>query len=244
MGLVLQIIGVVFVLFFVISVGTLLLLRSKLRKALRTFEPAAVRTPNRIHLLREDELTWKKEAAVKATLAPLLNLGFTPLGYFTLDEMPDVQFAALAHPGNNAYAVVYEHSAAGVWTEIYSRYAEGQSLKVCTYSNIFHPASAQVDTPPFRKSVKVPGLDVESLFQRFINERPAYVIEPVQPENFAALFEKAYADEMDWRASRGGPTEAEIRRVAAATGRHVDDAMVKETRRRLAPQDVPPTTQA
>ena len=241
MGLLFQIIGVVCVLFFLLIVITLLVIRSKLRKALGAVQGPGSKTPNRIHLARQDQLDWAKESAVKATLEPLQKLGFAPVGFFTLQEMPGVQFVALTHSAHNAYAVIYEHPVAGVWADIYTRYAEGQPLTVCTYSNVHHPGSNQLDTPPFRKSVKIPGLAIESLFERFINERPAYVFDPVQPENFAALFEKAYADEMDWRNSRGGPTEDEIRRVAAATGRQVDDATVKEARRRLAPTDAPPT---
>jgi hypothetical protein len=241
MGVVFQIIGVLCVAFLILIVVTVMVIKHKLKKALGSFEGSVTKTPSRIHLQRQDSITWDNEDQVKATLEPLQKNGFTGVGFFTLQEMP-VKMAALAHSGQQIYAVVYEHPAAGVWADIYSRYREGQPLKNCTYSNVHHAGADQLDTPPYRKSVKVPGLAIEALYQRFINERPAYELEAVQPDQFAALFEKAYADEMDWRNSRGGPTEEEIRRVAAATGRVVDDATVKEARRRLAPQDAPPAS--
>jgi hypothetical protein len=45
--------------------------------------------------------------------------------------------------------------------------------------------------------------------------------------DFAARFEKAYADEMDWRNSRGGPTLDEIKRIAAEKGMEVEDEVLE-----------------
>jgi hypothetical protein len=41
-------------------------------------------------------------------------------------------------------------------------------------------------------------------------------------------FEKAYADEMDWRAGRGGVTVDEVRRSAEATGRTFSEPQIQE----------------
>jgi len=181
------------------------------------FSTPAHKTPSRIHLQRTEQMEWSKEAEVKATLAPLQNL-FTPLGYFTLQEMP-VKLAALTLSGQQVYAVVYEHPVAGVWAEIYSRYRDWPAAEDL---HVFeHSASGadQMDTPPLRRAWKIPGLDIEALFQRFIHERPAYELEAVQPDQFPVLLKERTRTKMDWRNSRGGPTEEEIRRVAAATER-------------------------
>ncbi len=244
MSLFFQIVGALCVIFVLLVFALLLYVRHKLIKLAGSLKSGTFKAPKRITLVKQERVTWSNEGAVKKLLEPLQLLGFTPVGEYSLKETPGVQLAALTHAGQQIYAVVYEHDRGGVWADIYSRYKEGQPLKSCTYSNVHHPGSNQLDVPPFRKSVKVPNLEIDALYQRFISERPAYELEPVQPENFAALFEKAYADEMDWRDSRGGPTEDEIRRVAAATGRNVDDATVKEARRRLAPtpQETPPAS--
>jgi hypothetical protein len=245
MGLAFQIIGVLCVLFLLFIVIVAWVIKSKLSKALKSFEGAiGSTTPSLIHLTKRGSIEWSRAGEAKAIIEPLQKLGFTAVGNFEINEMAGVQLMAFTHSGHNAYAVVYEHPVAGVWVDIYSRYLDGQELKGCTYSNVHHPGSNQVDTQPNRKSVKVPHLDVDSLFARFINERPAYELEPVQPEKFAALFESAYADEMEWRKSRGGVTEDEVRRVAAATGRNVDDATVKEVQERMKQrmEEAPPAT--
>jgi hypothetical protein len=45
------------------------------------------------------------------------------------------------------------------------------------------------------------------------------------------VFEKAYADEMDWRNSRGGVTEEEIRAIAKLSGKPYDENVIQATRR-------------
>lgn len=234
MGLFFQIIGVLLVLFVLFILVAIWVIRSKLRGLAEALQSGgASNAPQCIHLERCDNPAWNNGGKVQSTLEPLKRLGFVPVGNFEVKETPGLQLVALTHPAHQAYAVVYEHPVAGVWADIYSRYAEGQPLKGCTYSNMHHPGSNQVDVQPNRKSVKVPNLEIDALFQRFIHERPAYELEPVQPERFVELFESAYADEMEWRKSRGGTTAGEIRRVAAASGRQIDDDTVAEVQRRL-----------
>jgi len=243
MGLFFQILGGLFILLILFVVVVVWVIKNKLQRALKAISSVA-KTPAQIHLTKLENIAWKRAAEAKATIEPLQKLGFTPVGNFAITEMAGVQLMAFTHAGHNAYAVVYEHPQAGVWAEIYSRYIDGQPLKGCTYSNVHHPGSNQIDTQPNRKSVKVPNLDVDALFTRFINERSAYELEPVQPDQFAVLFEKAYADEMEWRKNRGGTSEEEIRRVADATGRQVDDATVQEVKERMdrRMEDAPPAT--
>ena len=245
MGFLFQVIGVLCLLFLLFIVVVILIIKSKLQKALQSFGGGgSANTPMTIHLVKRGAIEWNHPDDAKKMIEPLIKFGFTPIGDFEIREMAGTKLVALSHAGNNSYAVVYEHPIAGTWADIYCRYKEGQELKGCTYSNVHHAGAGQVDVQPNRKSVKIPNLDIDSLFQRFINERPAYELEAVDPDNFATLFEKSYADEMLWRKSRGGATEDEIRRVAAATGHEVDEEKVKIVQQRMQQrmEEAPPAT--
>ncbi|MCY3021542.1 MAG: hypothetical protein NTW87_21215 [Planctomycetota bacterium] len=85
-------------------------------------------------------------------------------------------------------------------------------------------------------SVYRPGASAASLLDDFLAERPQGELEPVVADQFAATFENSYAEEMDWRNSRGGTTEDEIRRVAAATGMKPSDEAVKLTHSEMSRQ--------
>jgi len=52
---------------------------------------------------------------------------------------------------------------------------------------------------------------------------------PAVASEFREVFERAYADEMDWRLSRGGATEEEIRRMALASGEEYSDEQIAAT---------------
>src|SRR5262249_1624139 len=97
-------------------------------------------------------------------------------------------------------------------------------------------AGAGVDHMPGHTVERLPGLDAAALYQRFLAERPKKpMIRPIAAE-FPAAFEKVYADEMDWRNGRGGPTEEEVRAVAGASGEECDDWVVDATRAMLGQQ--------
>jgi hypothetical protein len=49
----------------------------------------------------------------------------------------------------------------------------------------------------------------------------------VTPQEFVGRFERAYAQIMDWHIARGGPTEAEIRRIAERSGKPCTDELVE-----------------
>jgi hypothetical protein len=56
-------------------------------------------------------------------------------------------------------------------------------------------------------------------------------VQPVDPAAFTRLIEDSYADEMDWRNAKGGPTEAEVRAVAASSGQSLTPELLESTLR-------------
>lgn len=125
--------------------------------------------------------------------------------------------------------IVYEYPRAGIWLDLVTRYEDGTSVTFST-----SPRGGTLDPRPGCEKVNEPGGEPGSLWKRFIAERPDRPRAEHTAENFVALFEKAYADEIDWRNSRGGPTREEIRRVAAQSGKQPSEEVVAATQERLA----------
>ena len=138
---------------------------------------------------------------------------------------------AWVNPDQAAIAVVYEHPVAGAWMDFVSRYDDGTRI---TFTNTGQGGG--LDHQPGHLIERRPGLDPRSLYQEFFEARPERPAIPVRADEFVAVFEKAYADEMDWRNGRGGPTEREIRAIAAESGFEDDDALVEATRERMQEQ--------
>jgi hypothetical protein len=55
----------------------------------------------------------------------------------------------------------------------------------------------------------------------------------LDPGNFASKFETAYAEDMDWRARRGGVTKEEVRRQAAEDGKPYSEEVIHEATSQL-----------
>jgi hypothetical protein len=232
MGVFLQVLGILFLLLILLVIGGILLIRARLRSALKGLEDLKYGvTPARIHLHRRQELEWKDPAAAAASLDAIRGLGFQEVGPFGIEEMDFIRMHALVRPDDHAYAVVYEHDKVGVWVDFVTRYEDGTSI---TYANTAQ--GGEVDQRPGHGTVRAPGLDPPALYRRFLAERPQRAMKTPSADDFQTTFERAYADEMDWRNSRGGPTEEEIRAVAAASGEEIDEATLAAAREALAEQ--------
>ena len=227
-----QIVGVLFCLFVLLVVGGILFVRYKLRQALQSLASAApVGTPPRIHLDRLITPEWKDASATTALVDPLRGIGFQDAGLYCVREMPDLRLQALSQPTESVYAVVYEHPTAGVWLDLVCRYQDGTSL---TYLNTRQGAG--LEQRPGHGKMRAPGLEAVPLYQRMLAERPQRPLLPAPPEEFLTIFEQAYAEEMDWRNSRGGPTEAEVRAVLAESGTEATPEQIAATQEMLAYQ--------
>jgi hypothetical protein len=225
MALFLQIIGFLFLLFIVLVVGVILVIRWKLKqfvKGLEGLTTDAMSTPSRIHLVPESNLVWKDPTGARQLQDDFRTLGFTDTGSYTVPELSALRLHALSKAEDSAYAVVYEHDAAGVWIDIVTRYEDGTSV---TYSTARQ--GGELDQRPGHSCTRDPEASPSALYQRFLAERPQRAMETVGPDEFVQKFEQAYADSMDWRNARGGPTEEEIRAIAAASGEEYTEEMVQ-----------------
>jgi hypothetical protein len=229
MGLLLQILGAIFLVIVLLIVALIVawrFFRGRLAKAMEELGGAAgTPIPARIHLVRRDHLEWSDPDAVARLADPLSALGFVDAGDFETEEIPNLRLRAFANERDRVHAIVYELVPAGVWMDYVARYADGTSLTFTTATR-----GGELDQRPGHGKVRAPELGAEALYRRLLAERPAGELLPTIPESFVPAFEKAYADEMDWRNSRGGVSEEEIRAMAEAMGDDVTDEVVAALR--------------
>jgi hypothetical protein len=232
MSIVLQILGAIFLLLIIFLVVVVLFVRSKLKNLARTLEGmtktlAASGTPARIHLTEMAIPDWENEEAVEAITRELPGLGFERVWTYQVQEIPGLALQAWINPGSATTAIVYEHPVAEVWLDFVTRYQDGTRV---TFANT--SAGEGVDHAPGHDVQRHPGLEPRELYEKFLAHRPAdKPMEPVSAVTFAAVFQKAYADEMDWRNSRGGATPEEIRAIADLSGGGYSEEILAATSR-------------
>src|SRR5262249_51231591 len=175
-------------------------------------DPFLAGVPERIHLERVEHVPAGHADPALEVLRPL---GFTGSARYRVREMSGVVLEALVHEGERVYAVLSRHPRAGSWLTLGCRYAGEGGLRRIGYTNATSPLIGVLEVPRDAIHVKAPGLPAEKLFARLIAERPAGELEPVSQDSFAAVYERAYAEEMDWRV-RKGVSLGEVGRVAEA----------------------------
>jgi hypothetical protein len=207
---------------------------AKISKSLQ--ELAGSVTPRRVTLKRAAEIKWENADAVTTITRELEALGFNTAAEYEIEEMPAVKLVALTHVPESVYAVVYEMAPVGVWYDLVTEVRDDETLWHLTYNNNSNKNIGLLDKPPTCINVKA-DLSIDALFKRMISERLKGTPVQVSAERFKPVFENAYAEEQDWRDARGGPSEEEVRRVAAASGQqNVTDEVFKSTREQLTTQ--------
>jgi hypothetical protein len=153
--------------------------------------------------------------------------GFKRLGTYRVDPL-HVVCSAFANEIESMVAVVYHHPVVGCFVDVASRNTAGRSF---TATNA--PTGGTLDQPPGHEKVFDRTLTIPAMFELVRKRRPEGPWESWTPENFAQKFQHAYAEEMDWRATRGGVTLDEVRRTAQADGKHYSEETIQKATRRL-----------
>ena len=215
-----------FSILFALSVTVVMLVI--VRRA-RQFMTAMV-PPTRVHLV---PVTASRRHAgdVKRFARPLEAHGFTRIGTYRADPMQRVFLTAFAHTGHSMCAVVYTHPLTVTFMDLCSWNEAGRSFTITTA-----PAGRELDQREGHEKVFESGMTVEKMVETVLKRRPPAPHFTWNPSSFVTKFEHAYAEEMDWRASRGGVTQEEVRRAADATGRTFSDRDVQKATHRLQRQ--------
>jgi len=192
----------------------------------RQFMTAMV-PPSRIHL-EPVTATHRHSQDVKRLARPLEAHGFTRIGTYRADPMKGVLLTAFTHAGKSLCAVVYTHPLTRSFMDITSVNEAGRSFTLTTAA-----AGRELDQREGHEKLFDSSMSVEKMIQTVLQRRPPEPHVNWSSANFVNRFEQAYADEMDWRASRGGVTQEEVRRAADATGRHFSDGDVQKATHQL-----------
>jgi hypothetical protein len=237
----LQMVGAVFVGLFIVVVVVVLWLRWKFRKwtsqftdqiekFAKQFNPAGMMMasvpPLRIKLApAEADQVPHTEEFERLTLE-IQTLGFQRGALFSMAEIGGV-CRGLFHPQRQVDAVIYDHPLLNVWVDFVARYADDTTLTVSNCRQV-----SVLDRPPGQAARNFPGEQISVLWERFQTEVGSRPLTAISADGFSERFENAYRREMDWRISRGGLTEEEIRRQAATGGDgEVDDDLVEVVQR-------------
>jgi hypothetical protein len=230
---ILQILGGLCLFVLAAMVVGLLVLRLKFRKLKEDLEsatPGAI--PRTLNLLPRTMVAWSDAQTAQIHEDDFLLHGFQSDGIFEAAEMPGLFIHGFVHPGRSLFGALYDHPAAGLVFDVVQKTLDGRGLTVTNTAQ-----GGEMDTMPGKVSVRIDGGDVGQVMQAWEENRLEGPYVPAEPGTFKEVFENSYRDTMTWRATRGGATAEEIRRVALARGKTLDAAkeeLVLEAQRREA----------
>lgn len=179
----------------------------------------ALPTPPRVHLQKSDAIQWRDEIGLESATSELRQHGFAPIDDYEIEELP-VALRALHDGENRYYAIIYDHQMlSAIFVDLHARLQDGGTL---TVSNA--PRGEEITTPPTHEKIFLANAEISELCARIDSELALEKTVTATPDDFAAEFEKSYAESMDFQLRRGGPTIDEIRRGAELRGQTVDEA--------------------
>jgi len=153
--------------------------------------------------------------------------GLKRIGTYRIDPL-NVMASAFANPEEHICCVVYHHATVGCFVDMVCRSTSGKSF---TSTNA--PTGGALDHREGQEKHYDKTLAIPALFEMTKSRRPEGPYDDYTAENFASKFEAAYAEDMDWRARRGGVTKEEVRRQAAESGKPVSEETIDEATRRV-----------
>lgn len=228
----LQMVGAVFLGLILVLIVAYLWLRWKIRSFTsewssrieafaKNFNPAGIGLmyvpPMTIGLSPADESQATHPQELELATLEVQNLGFRRGKLYEMGEIGGV-CQALFHPERKVDAVVCDHPLLNVWVEFGAHFADGTSL---SFSNCNQTSG--LDHPPGVDNRFFPGEQIAALWERFRHELPDKPLADVTADGFQQRFEDSYRREMEWRISRGGVTEEEIRRCVEMGGGEFSD---------------------
>lgn len=213
----------------VLIVAVILFIRWKFQRFLKNMMEAAGAQvssgvpPFRIKLKPhdDDEAEWFHEDDVKTQMQQFESSGFTSLGDYIVEGLP-LLVRGFQHQDHNVYGVIYDHGAAGVWSDVVRRYDDESSWTVSSAKE------HGMDAAPWHTPCFLPGQPVNELLSRLLETSPASGFQTAGADKFVLRFEAAYKREMNWRIERGGATELEIRRVCEKNGQDCTAEQVEQ----------------
>lgn len=224
MSTILQIFGGIFLLILLCVVLAIFLLRRKLIELAQSEAAgAAAGVPPEITLIRLNSVEPEIRERMNLFINELRGFGFHPESMYRIKEMSGITMASMIKPDQNVYAVIYDKPGFGSWLDICGKYEDKTDLTVGN-----PPKGGEMDSMPGREKYFLPGQTAGDLWKKF-NESITGSFVELPLGGFKEMFERSWAEEMEWRLSRDGATVEEIRRVAADMDGEYTDEMIEVT---------------
>jgi len=189
--------------------------------------------PMRISMEKTDELEWHKPEQVELLCENLRALGYQSVGNFEMIPIrwgevlrgmePITRVGGFYHAESGTFASFYDMEALDIILIDLITYFEGDKSATTSTS----PDSG-MDPTPWSDCKRFPELDptiaedMQQLHETMIS-RIDQTVDKRPAKNFAEIFRKAWAREMDWRMMRGGITPNEVRQIAKFQGNEEPD---------------------
>lgn len=167
----------------------------------------------------QEEFDEDRDESFELLTSEIKQLGFQHIGDFDSDA--GIAIRAFCHTERKTHALIYEHCAAGVWTDFVRHYNDNTSWTYATCKE------HGMDTMPGNVAKFFTETPVADVATNLWSESPSDKLVNVQADGFARFFQQRYAQEMNWNIKRGGPSESEIRRVCELTDQECTPEGVK-----------------
>ncbi|HAB16081.1 MAG TPA: hypothetical protein DCE44_06495, partial [Verrucomicrobiales bacterium] len=198
-------------------------LKGQARAAMDEFRQHMIAVRRSAPLLRvkvqpSDDDSWLSEPAAAARVQALLEHGFTPVGVFRMDGIPNYAVATFIQPATATEGGVARTSN-GITLELGRHFPDGNWVEMAD-----SPAPKGVTNPPWltrHHHPELPPADLINALNAIPSAQPAV---PISPEGLPKQIEDNFHRIQCWRAERGGWTIEEVKRQRGLT----DDTEVTE----------------
>ena len=226
--------GVVVLIVLVLVVIAAMILWAKFKKMLKEFAEEVGKfadnsegNPQRVTLVECDDPVWKDADGAEHATKAFEQRGLKCVANFKVNEFPKLSMRAFVKGDEGLLGIIYEMEPVGQWLDLCKHYANDSSLTIT--NSVVGEGLKQREN---HRKVRSEGASADELINILKEHDLGDEADMLDGslEAFKHVFEKAYADEMDWRNAMGGPDEDEIRAVAVGSGIDASDEAVELTR--------------
>jgi len=151
----------------------------------------------------DDDAVWDDNDRIAELTMELEKSGFKMLDDYRIFIETEINIRGFIDEDKSVYAAVYENEKFGCWTDFISFYQDDGSITCSNYM------PSGLNRPEEHVLKNFEGLNIPELYKKFIAERGHRNLQLLDSNKFKASFEQCYAEVMDWRIERGGPTETQ-----------------------------------
>jgi len=179
--------------------------------------------PCRVTVQPESHPEWRNVEKIKRYTDDFTANGFSSLGAFRIPELRGLQIAAFVNEAQSLFGITYDHEKLPPNFDVVCRFEDGTDL---TVTNTTYAAG--MDRPTNSPAIRLEGIGVKDAMDAIWKHPATAPRIPARGADFARRFESSYAQEMNWRMSRGGVTREEVRRQAERRGENISEERLNE----------------